>query len=236
MFPPPRPLPPVVAIRRETELDEAMRKMRALLRDMEEAPSRDIAKRGTQLLRTTRDTISNYKTQTRMTTDKSVRDAHKQGIKEAEGELRELEARFKELKQAAEQSALRGAGGEGESKRETNADYLAKIHDVQDQTEDALQRTLETVNQTKNIADATHQELIRQGDQLDSIYRELEGIDSNLTRTQRLIQIFSRRMMTDKAIQCFALSNILLIVAVVGLAASGYDLTGGGSESAPEPT
>ena len=211
-----------------------MKEVRDMMRAMEGAPSRDLAKSGSQLFRNTRETVSNYKTQNRMTADRSVRDAHKQGIKEAEVELRQLEARFKELKQIAEQNALRPAGS-GEEKVETNEAYLGKIDDIQDETEAAYQRALDLTKQTKDVADATHEELIRQGDTIQSIYRELEGIDNNLTRTQKLIQIFSRRMMTDKAIQCFALSNMILIVTVIGLAASGYDLTGGGTSSAPSP-
>lgn len=54
------------------------------------------------------------------------------------------------------------------------------------------------LKETEATADGTAVELTNQREQLGRITEEAIGIDSMLTRADRLVKVFSKRMMTDK--------------------------------------
>jgi SNARE protein len=71
------------------------------------------------------------------------------------------------------------------------------------------------IEESKEVGMQTAEELQRQRAQLSNIDNDVMRMEDNLKRADRLIKTFGKRMATDKLIQCFACTNILLIVGVV---------------------
>jgi len=86
---------------------------------------------------------------------------------------------------------------------------------IQDKTQESLSRTQTNVNDAKLIGMQTMETLRGQRDQLSNINSELDRVDDSLKRADLLIKTFGKRMATDKIIQCFACTNILLLVGVI---------------------
>ena len=70
---------------------------------------------------------------------------------------------------------------------------------------------------------------------MNDISDEIDVIDSNLTRAEKLITAFGKRMATDRILQFFTFVNVVLLIAVVAYAVdnkkkleSGSDGGGGG--------
>lgn len=92
---------------------------------------------------------------------------------------------------------------------------LNEMDDIQDKTKSSLQNTKNMVAASKHVGEATMEELLRQREQIRTIDEEAMRIEDNLTRADKLIKTFGKRMATDRMIQCFACVNILLLVGVV---------------------
>lgn len=54
------------------------------------------------------------------------------------------------------------------------------------------------LQETEQVADSTAQELANQREQMNEITEQAIEIESMLTRADRLVKVFSKRMMTDK--------------------------------------
>jgi len=107
---------------------------------------------------------------------------------------------------------------------------------IQDKTQDALSRTQANVNETKVIGMQTMETLRGQRDQLSNINSELDRVDDSLKRADLLIKTFGKRMATDKIIQCFACTNILLLVGVIIYAIVKRQGLTGEDQAPPDPT
>ena len=90
-----------------------------------------------------------------------------------------------------------------------------EMNDIQDKTKSSLQNTKNLVKASKEVGEATMEELLAQREQIRNIDTEVMRIDDNLNRADKLIKTFGKRMATDRFIQCFALINILLLAGVV---------------------
>ena len=69
-------------------------------------------------------------------------------------------------------SSPAGANDGGQSRMDNNS-YLAKTHQVQDQTEASLQNTIEMMQNANEVADETIEELERQKQQINEITEQL---------------------------------------------------------------
>ncbi|CAM9977549.1 unnamed protein product [Pylaiella littoralis] len=85
----------------------------------------------------------------------------------------------------------------------------------QDKTEEAYKNMIGVLQETEATADNTAVELTNQREQLGRITEDAIEIDSLLTRADRLVKVFSKRMMTDKFIQCFGCLNVAALVAII---------------------
>lgn len=54
------------------------------------------------------------------------------------------------------------------------------------------------LQETEQTADSTAEELVNQREQINRITEDAIEIDTLLTRADRLVKVFSKRMMTDK--------------------------------------
>ena len=93
---------------------------------------------------------------------------------------------------------------------------LSDMNEIQDKTMSSLQNTKGMVAASKQVGEATMEELLRQREQIRTIDEDAMRIDDNLNRADKLIKTFGKRMATDRFIQCFACVNILLLCGVVG--------------------
>lgn len=132
----------------------------------------------------------------------------------------ELSGEVKWAKSEHERNGLFGArpgpdarpGGQGQM---SNADYLNKAQDVQRKTEQSLQSTAKMVEESKAVAAATGEQLREQRQQIVQITDEVMRMEDSLTRADKLIRTFARRMATDRVILLFTLLVFLGIAAIV---------------------
>mmetsp|Transcript_34897 Transcript_34897/g.109611 ORF Transcript_34897/g.109611 Transcript_34897/m.109611 type:complete len:159 (-) Transcript_34897:456-932(-) len=147
----------------------------------------------------------------RMILDADLKDEYKAKLKEVQKEVKVYDREYKAAKAEADRNRLGLGSGIGSGGGpQTNDATLSAANGVLDKVDESYANTVEMIGNARQVADATEEELKRQDEQLDSIYSELQGIDNNLLRAQKLIHIFSRRMATDKCIQCFAVSPRLI--------------------------
>lgn len=136
-----------------------------------------------------------------------------------------------------------GAGAGVESNPYTtegknNDSLLNEAHKIQDLTFESLSRTKNMIEASKEVGAATIEQLRGQREQIVEIEKEVDLMDSNLVRAEKLIGNFTRRMATDRLIQFFAAANIVVLLGLIlYVAISGKSLSmsssGGGSGAGP---
>ena len=113
-----------------------------------------------------------------------------------------------------------------------NDELLAAAMNIQDKSFESLGRTRNMIEASKQVGADTIEELRRQRDQIKDIEKEVDNIDSNLRRAEKLVFEFSRRLATDKIIQGFAALNIVVMLGLIlYVAISGKSLTATAQDS-----
>eukprot|EP00581_Thalassiosira_minuscula_P010061 CAMPEP_0183702076 /NCGR_PEP_ID=MMETSP0737-20130205/293_1 /TAXON_ID=385413 /ORGANISM="Thalassiosira miniscula, Strain CCMP1093" /LENGTH=210 /DNA_ID=CAMNT_0025928613 /DNA_START=355 /DNA_END=984 /DNA_ORIENTATION=- len=162
--------------------------------------------------------------ETRLVADPRQRSRYENKLSELSDELASCANDLKALKGGQQRGELfvgaRGAGGGegdyGEMTGEEAGDMMINdMNNIQDKTKASLQNTRNMVAASKEVGEATMEELLRQREQIRTIDDEAMRIEDNLNRADKLIKTFGKRMATDRFIQCFACINILLLVGVV---------------------
>lgn len=105
---------------------------------------------------------------------------------------------------------------------------------IQDKTQQALDNTAKMIQESKATGALTLEELARQRQQIDNVDQNVNRLEDNLMRADKLIKTFGKRMATDKLIQCFACLNLLMIVGVVVWSVVKGGLPGDKVEVPPE--
>lgn len=108
-----------------------------------------------------------------------------------------------------------GATNPYDTQGKNNDDLLTGANKIQDLTLESIARSAAMIEASKDVGEQTLEELRRQKDQIRSIEDEVQVIDSNLVRAEKLILNFGRRMATDKLIQGFATLNIMVMLALI---------------------
>ena len=98
-----------------------------------------------------------------------------------------------------------------------NQEVLDATSDVQDKMELALDRTENRVEETTKLGVETIEQLEAQRDQMKNIHGDLDSMETNLQKANRLITEFTHRMMTDRLVQAFTFINTVLLGTVVVL-------------------
>ena len=93
--------------------------------------------------------------------------------------------------------------------------YLDKASSLQDKTENTLERTTQMIEASKEVGASTLSELERQQDQIKDVSADIMLIEDNLSRADRLIRNFTKRMMTDKLIMGFAFLNMCALTGII---------------------
>jgi len=98
------------------------------------------------------------------------------------------------------------------------ADTAALINQgkhVQAQSAASLDRSLKQVLATEQLGTETAIKLKQQTDQLVNIHKNVDSIESDLQRADKIMRAFMRRMATDKLILCFILLMIIGIIVII---------------------
>jgi len=99
-----------------------------------------------------------------------------------------------------------------------SADTAALINhgkNIQAQSASSLDRSLKQVLATEQLGAETAIKLKQQTDQLVNIHKNVDLIESDLQRADKIMRAFMRRMATDKLILCFILLMIIGIIVIV---------------------
>lgn len=140
---------------------------------------------------------------------------YKQKKTEYTSRMTEYKTKLKFHRSGDERSALL-AGHTKVSKDTTKMsgdELIGESLKTQDATKDALKRIMVAGSDAKEIGLAAGAELTNQTNQLENITSQLNKIDDDLTRSNKLIRAFGIRMMTDRCIRIF------LFLLTVGFAA-----------------
>lgn len=167
-------------------------------------------------IRSTNGTVRSYKMECRLLSDPSERKSYENKLKRHERDLKELSIQVQEHRQELNRGELFvNAQREGSSPEENGDAMLMEASKLQDKTKESLDRTSNLIGEAKSVGLETMEELRRQREQISRIDEEAQKIEGNLTRADKLIKTFGRRMATDRFIQCFACVNVFLLVGVI---------------------
>ena len=108
-----------------------------------------------------------------------------------------------------------------------NDEVLDMANKLQDKSFESLSRTRNLVETSRAVGQDAIDEMRRQRDQIKDIEVEVDAIDSHLRRAERLVMEFSRRIATDRIIQCFSFLNIVVMLGLIlYVVISGKSLSG----------
>ena len=95
-------------------------------------------------------------------------------------------------------------------------------------------RSRSLIEESKQVGAATLDQLRAQREQMNDIEKEIDVMDSNLTRAGKLVTSFAKRMATDKFIQGFSVLNICVLVGlIIYLAVTGKSLSPNQDDDGP---
>jgi len=172
-------------------------------------------------LKAAKNTERSFKMETRLVQDPKQRKKLEKKLQKFGQKLRTLKADVKAEQAELDRGQLMGRGGGAgqdadEDPTRAGTDMLNDAMKLQDKTQDSLANTKNLIAQSKEVGVSTLEELRRQREVIDNIDKEADRMDDNLNRSQALLKQFGKRMATDKAIQCFAVINLLLLLGFVG--------------------
>ena len=96
-----------------------------------------------------------------------------------------------------------------------NEEVLDMTNKLQDKSFESLARTRNLVETSRAVGQDAIDEMRRQRDQIKDIEGEVDAIDTHLKRAERLVMEFSRRIATDRIIQCFSFLNIVVMLGLI---------------------
>jgi hypothetical protein len=166
----------------------------------------------------------------RMVKDRSMRAEFDAIMKDLDEQNAVSNAELKKAKSQQSKAELFGDSAAAvniySTEGKTNEELLEGANRIQDMTFASLARTRNMIEASKEVGTATVEELRRQKEQIKDIEAEVDVIDSNLQRAEKLIVNFTRRMATDKIIQGFAAVNVAIMIALIlYVAISGKSLS-----------
>lgn len=147
----------------------------------------------------------------RQITDQGRRATYNAKLRGYDQEVKKLEGDMARIKARVEHIELTGTAAESKD----NNSYLAATENIQDETERALDRTKQLVENANDVADETIDELKRQREQINSVTNQLITMEDSIEYADKLLKDFSKRMMTDKCIQVFAMLNMVVLIVVI---------------------
>jgi len=147
--------------------------------------------------------------------DKSSRAKYQTKLDAYDAQIEKFENELKWAnKEADDRTALLGSDVTVEMPSSRD-DILKGAHGVQDQTDEALKRTLMSINEANDIGDAVINRLAEQSEQIKKIDDGLTNIRTELDLATDILKSFVKRMMTDKLIIIVVMVIIFGVIGVV---------------------
>ena len=210
---------------RDDTLNDEIQSIRSLLDRASSGSDRDRASaldRAEKKLRAAQGTKKSYKMETRLVPDPRQKQMFENKLKGLSEQLSQCANDIKALRGNQQRGELFvGARGDQTNVRgemsgaEAGSMMIDEMNDIQDKTKSSIMNTKNMVAASKQVGEATMEELLRQREQIRNIDDEVMRVDDNLNRADKLIKNFGKRMATDRFIQCFACVNMLLLVGVI---------------------
>lgn len=119
------------------------------------------------------------------------------------------------------------AGGRRNDGKDEARSKVRNIEKTQKQTIESLTSTEQLINETETIGTEAAAKLQKQTDDIRKMNENLDQLDSDVNRAKKELNVFIRRMMTDKIILCFAVLVVIGIIVIVVMKVKG------GSSSPP---
>lgn len=172
-------------------------------------------------LRSIKNNSRSFKAEIRLLQDLDERNRYKRELSSYEVTVTQLTTELRGLRSEGNRQQLfigakaDGTNGTGDDPVATGDTLLDEAGRIQDKTQQSLLNTKTMIAESKQVGMQTAEELQRQREQLNNIDGDVMRMEDNLDRADKLIRTFGKRMATDKLIQCFACTNILLLVGVV---------------------
>jgi Snare region anchored in the vesicle membrane C-terminus./Vesicle transport v-SNARE protein N-terminus. len=173
-------------------------------------------------LREIKSNARSFKAEIRLLPNPEERNRYKDDLGRYEQIVAELTTELKGLRsEGNRQKLFLGAqGGDNDvtvenDPRASGDALLDEAGRIQDKTQQSISNTKRMIDESKEVGMQTAEELQRQREQLGNIDSDVMRMENNLNRADRLIKTFGKRMATDKLIQCFACTNVVLLVGVV---------------------
>ncbi len=171
-----------------------------------------------------RDVKKSFGLELRLVKDKNQKSEFETKARSVESDFLKAETNLADLKSKGrekdKQDLLRGNKSRFNVEGRDNDDLLTDAANIQDETMQSLARSQALVEASKEIGTATIEVLVNQREQIADIADEIDNIDSNLVRAEKLIISFGKRIATDRILQFFTAVNMILIIAVVAYAAT----------------
>ncbi|CUG92010.1 transmembrane protein, putative [Bodo saltans] len=121
------------------------------------------------------------------------------------------------------------AGGRRNDGKDEARSKTRNIEKTQKQTIESLTTTEQLINETETVATEAASKLQKQTDDIRKMNENLDQLDSDVNRAKKELNVFIRRMMTDKIILCFAVLVVVGIIVIVVMKVKGS------SSSTPPP-
>lgn len=148
--------------------------------------------------------------------DRTIKAEFEVKAKALEHQISETRQKHEDIKNQSEKNTLmEKSRGPVVTKGRGNDDLLDEAHKIQDLTMESLERTKAMVEQSKEVATDTLTQLEDQKQQVLDVEKEIDIMDSNLTRAEKLIMNFTRRMAADGVFRTFCAVNIVILFALI---------------------
>lgn len=168
--------------------------------------------------------------------DRSERQTYEAELANHEQNLAELTEELKGYRSENTRNQLfLGANTDADrDSAQTDGDkMLADADRLQDKTAEALANTQNLIEDSKMVGMQTLEDLEAQREQITNIDNDVMRLEDNLNRADKLLKNFGKRMATDKVIQCFACTNVLLLVGVIAYVIFGKVTNDGKDDGSP---
>ncbi|CAN6462823.1 unnamed protein product [Victoria cruziana] len=115
-----------------------------------------------------------------------------------------------------------GPGSEGPSEENvilasslTNQQLIDKGHEMMDETDQAIERSKQVVEQTINVGAETAAALKAQTEQMSRIVNELDSIHFSIKKASQLVKEIGRQVATDRCILAMLFIIVCGVIAII---------------------
>lgn len=193
-----------------------------------------------KLLRNTKSNARSFKMEIRLLADPNERQRYEKELMRYEKTMQSLASEIKSLRSEGNRNSLFLGASHDNTKAGEDDPYkagdalLSEASRIQDKTQTSLSTTQNLIAESKQVGMSTVEELHRQREQIGNIDSDVNRMEDNLQRADKLIKTFGKRIASDKMIQCFACVNVLLMVGLIVYSVVKGGLNSGEGEVPPE--